>query len=142
MFTKNGKEISPDEWVEYSSDGSGTSQSMVATQPVNATLEQLARMGVTVEPDPPLPPPLPPPIPTIDRRQCRLWLLQTHGKTKADVDAAIAAIPDPTARAVAQIEWEDATVFHYDHPLIAQLASVFGIDPATFPDAFRAAALL
>lgn len=81
-------------------------------------------------------------IPTVTRRQCRLWLQQQHGKTKDDVEAAIAAIPDATAREAARIEWEDATVFHYDHPLMQALAPALDIDPATLPDAFRAAALL
>ncbi len=84
---------------------------------------------------------LPEPVPTITRRQCRLWLLQA-GKTREDVETAIAAIPDPTAREAARIEWEDATTFHHGHPLMVALAPALDIDPATLPDAFRAAALL
>lgn len=104
----------------------------------NGDYEILMASGVAI--DDPGPPPVP--VPTITRRQCRLWLLQQHGKTSADVEAAIAAIADAATREAARIEWEDATAFHHDHPLMTALAPALGIDPATLPDAFRAAALL
>lgn len=64
MFMKNGVQVHPLDWIEYSSDGSGEPPTMVQTQPKNATLEQLALMGVMVVDDPP--PPDPPPSPPVD----------------------------------------------------------------------------
>ncbi len=84
---------------------------------------------------------LAPPVPTISKAQCLLWLLQ-QGKTEADVETAVSAIADPATRSVADIEWKYRQPFRHDHPLFAQLAPALGIDPATLPDAFRAAAQL
>lgn len=105
---------------------------------------ELAAAGVVIEPPqaPAVREAVPEPVPAISRRQCRLWLLTALGKTAADVEAAIAGIADPMAREAALIEWQDATVFYYDHPLIVELAPSFGVDPATLPDLFRAAAKL
>lgn len=62
-----------------------------------------------------------PPLPPLTRRQLRLGLLST-GITAEDVEAEINAIVDPTERAYGMIEWQDATQFRRDHPLIAQVA--------------------
>lgn len=94
--------------------------------------------GIT-EPDPYVA--HPEPVPSIDRRQCRLWLL-ANGKTREDVETAIAAIVDQVQREAARIEWEDAKVFQHDHPLMLALAPALGIPAETLPYAFRAAALL
>ncbi len=51
MFKKDGQIVAPNAWVRWSSDGSGSPKSMVETQPMNATAQQLAAMGVTVEAD-------------------------------------------------------------------------------------------
>jgi DNA-binding transcriptional MerR regulator len=68
------------------------------------------------------PEPLPPPPPpaAITRRQIRLWLVR-NGYTLAQVEALIAALPEPQ-RTEARIEWQDATQFERDHPLLRQLA--------------------
>lgn len=67
MFVKDGVQVSPFDWIEYSVDGSGESTTMVQTQPVNATPAQLSLMGVTEVPvTPPPPPPPPAPITFID----------------------------------------------------------------------------
>lgn len=71
-------------------------------------------------------PPPPPPLAPLTRRQLRLGLL-ANGITTADVEAAIAAIPDPMDRAVAEIEWADASTYERDHPLIEQVGGALGL---------------
>ena len=67
-----------------------------------------------------------PPAPTpsvpasITMRQARLALLSIG--LLDDVDAAIAAIPDPVQRKAAEIEWEYATVIERNSPLVQSLA--------------------
>lgn len=77
-------------------------------------------------------PPYIAPAPTIaalTRRQARLGLLSI-GITVEDVEAHIAAIGDPLDRAAALIEWQDATAYERDHPLVADLAAAFALPPA------------
>lgn len=62
-------------------------------------------------------------LPAITARQLRLTLL-AHGLL-ADVEAAAGALP-----AAAQIEWEYATEYQRDHPLIAQLGAALGLTAA------------
>ncbi len=83
----------------------------------------------------------PAPIPPISKAQALLWL-RTIGKSEADVEAAIAAIPDADARAVAEIEWKYREPFHRAHPLFDQLGAALGLSSAQIDDAFRTAALL
>ena len=63
-----------------------------------------------------------PTFPPLSPRQLRLMILQI-GLTDADVEAQIAAIPDPTERAAASIEWQWATRYDRTHPLVATLAT-------------------
>jgi hypothetical protein len=81
------------------------------------------------------------PVPTIAKAQALLWPLP-QGKTEADIDSAIAAIPDAEQRAVAEIEWRYRQPFHYDHPLFAALAPGDRLAVDGLPAAFRAAAML
>ncbi|RAI36229.1 hypothetical protein CH341_30470 [Rhodoplanes roseus] len=81
------------------------------------------------------------PVPAISKAQCLLWLLQL-GKTEADVDAFIEAIPDPTDREIARIEWRHRSIFRHDHPLMVAAADAFGLQADQLPDAFRAASAL
>lgn len=60
-------------------------------------------------------------LPPLTRRQLRLALLSI-GVTAEDVEVHIADIPDPIERAAAMIEWEDATHYKRDHPLVADVA--------------------
>ncbi|HEY7805263.1 MAG TPA: hypothetical protein VIC30_12640 [Orrella sp.] len=76
---------------------------------------------------------------SITMRQCRLQLLAI-GKL-ADVDTAIAGMPDP-AKSAAQIEWEYAATVERNAPLIAQLGPALGLDGAALDDLFIAAATL
>lgn len=77
------------------------------------------------EPEPEMPPQEPKLAP-LTRRQLRLGLL-TNGITTAAVEAAIAAIPDPMDRAVAEIEWADASTYERDHHLIEMVGGVLGL---------------
>jgi len=67
------------------------------------------------EPEAPLPAPR-----TITRRQLRLWLVR-HDVPLSAVEAAIGKLPEPQ-RTEARIEWEDASVYEIDNPLLARLA--------------------
>lgn len=86
------------------------------------------------------PPPLPPLAP-LTRRQLRLGLL-TNGITTATVEGAISAIPDPMDRAVAEIEWADASQFERDHHLIEQVGTALGLTPEQIDTMWEAALLL
>lgn len=93
------------------------------------------------EPIPAPEPPGPVPFAPITARQLRLWLLSA-GIPAAAIDAQIAAIPDATQRAAAQIEWEYATQYDRTHPLVAQLGAALGLTDAQIDEAFRNAASL
>lgn len=67
-------------------------------------------------------------MPPLTARQLRLGLVSAS-ILPAQVDAAIAAIPDEQARAVAEIEWEYATQFERNHPLIDQVGTALGLSP-------------
>lgn len=66
-------------------------------------------------------------------RQLRLGLV-ANGITLDQVEAAIAAIDDAQARAVALIEWQYASQFNRDHPLIAQVAETIGLSDDQIDD--------
>lgn len=61
-------------------------------------------------------------------RQFRLGLLQA-GRSPDQVEAAIAAIPDETERNKAKIEWEYASEFQRQHPLIESVSAALGLSP-------------
>lgn len=66
----------------------------------------------------------PAPIPNLTARQFRLGLLSL-GKLN-DVPTAIAALPSPE-REQAEIEWQFASEFRRDHPLIVQIIPILGL---------------
>ncbi|MDV2968925.1 hypothetical protein RZ532_23400, partial [Nitratireductor aquimarinus] len=49
--------------------------------------------------------------------------------TLASVEAAVAAITNPTAREMAQVEWEYATTFERTHSLISQIGTALNLTP-------------
>lgn len=105
--------------VIRTSDGSS-----IPPDPANRDYaEYLAWVADGNTPDPYIPPT--PPVPTITKAQALLYLLSI-GKTEADVDAEIAKL-EPSARAVAQIEWKHRQPFHHDHPLFIALGPLLGI---------------
>ena len=75
------------------------------------------------QPEPePEPPPRPPVVPqSVTMRQARLALLRAG--LLDDVDAAIAAIPDPAQRKAAEIEWEYAQTVNRNSPFTQQMAA-------------------
>ena len=93
------------------------------------------------EPEPEPPPPPPVVIPqSVTMRQARLALLGVG--LLDDVDAAIAAIPDPVQRKAAEIEWEYATVIERNSPLVQSLAAGLGLTAADIDDLLTLAATL
>jgi hypothetical protein len=78
---------------------------------------------VTIDPDWDPGPPAPPPVPkSVTRRQLKLWLVRNRVPL-AQVEAAINTLPEPQ-RAEAMIEWQDATVFERENPLLGRLAAL------------------
>lgn len=106
-------------------------QGRLCVEPDDPMLE-----GVTIAPYVAPPAPLVP----ITARQLRLALLGA-GITPAQVDAQIAALPSP-AREAAQIEWEYATTYAREHPLIAQIGAALGMTTEQIDALWRQAAPL
>lgn len=82
--------------------------------------------------------PEPEPLPPLTARQLRLGLIAA-GISLASVEAAIADIEDATDREIAQVEWEYASQFDRDHPLIEQVGSALGLTPEQIDVAWLAA---
>ncbi|MFC5584426.1 hypothetical protein ACFPOD_04830 [Nitratireductor kimnyeongensis] len=80
-------------------------------------------------------------VPTLSARQFRLGLVD-GGIDLADVETAIAAIPDPVERQRGQVEWEYATQFNRLHPLVVQLSSSLGLTPEQVDAMWEQAAAL
>jgi hypothetical protein len=99
-----------------------------------------AAEGVDLPPEPVPEPPPPQPV-ALTARQLRLGLLGL-GVTGAQVDAAIAAIPDAMQREAAMIEWRHASRYHRGHPLIDSVAAALGISAAAIDAAWAHAATL
>lgn len=84
-----------------------------------------------------------PPVPVpsaVSMRQARLALLALG--VLDEVENILASIPDPTARAEAEIAWEYSTVVERTHPLIDLLSPALGLDAAAVDAMFRQAATL
>ena len=90
--------------------------------------------GNTPEPADPIVPVVPQ---SVTMRQARLALLGVG--LLDDVDAAIAAIPDPAQRQAAQIEWEYATVIERKSSLVQSLAAGLGLTAPAIDALFEAA---
>ena len=71
---------------------------------------------------------VPPPVPDLTPRQLRLMLLQLN-MSDADVTDSINLIPDAGERAAAMIEWNWATRYERDHPLVVQLSAALEFTP-------------
>lgn len=79
-------------------------------------------------------------ITSVTMRQARLALLGAG--LLDDVDAAIAAIPDPVQRKAAEIEWEYAQTVDRDSPFTRQLAQGLGLTDEQKDALFTQAATL
>ena len=88
-----------------------------------------------------VPPPAPPqPVPqSVTMRQARLALLQAG--LLAQVDGAIAALPEPD-RTAAGIEWEYSQEVKRDQPFVQMLAPALGLDDEALDALFIHAATL
>lgn len=90
-----------------------------------------------IEPLPPVPLPMVVPA-RVTRRQARQALLLAG--LLDQVPTLIAAIPDATQRALAQIEWEDSQEFERSRPLVISIGSALGLDAAGLDQLFIQAA--
>ena len=78
------------------------------------------------EPEAPIIDPPAPFFPTLTRKQLRNGLLSI-GVTSAEVEAQIAAIPDPLDREAAMIDWQDTQSYERDYPMINQIGAALGL---------------
>ena len=78
--------------------------------------------------------------PSVTRRQARQALMLAG--LLDSVPAAIAAIPDPVQRGMAEIEWADSQAFERDRQLLIQLGVALGLDSAALDNLFIQAAKL
>lgn len=76
----------------------------------------------------------------VSRRQARQALLLA-GLLDL-VPSAIAAIPEPTQRRLAEIEWEDSLEFERARPLVIQIGTYLGLDETALDNLFIKAAKL
>jgi hypothetical protein len=76
---------------------------------------------------------------SVSARQIRLWLIQ-HGVSLAQVEAAIASIPDQLQRDSVQVEWEYAPYVERAHPMLIPLAAALGLTETQVDQAFIEAA--
>lgn len=90
---------------------------------LNTGLRKLVA-GEVVEYEPPPPPPLP--LPTLTARQLRLGLILS-GFALDQVEATIGAIENEQDRAIAKVEWEYASQFERNHPLLQQVGASLGL---------------
>jgi hypothetical protein len=76
----------------------------------------------------------------ITRRQLKRWLLAQG--LLAQVPQLIAAITEDNARAEAQIDWDDASVFKVTNPLVINFAAALGLNNEQLNEAWVEAALI
>ena len=70
--------------------------------------------------------------PHLSMRQARQAIVLS-GLSLQDIDAAIAALPEPN-KTLAQIEWEYSSEVHRDNPLVAQVAAVLSVSAEELDD--------
>lgn len=133
----NTGRIAPLPWRVRLPDGSTrTDPEQWASDPAS-----LAAAGYVVTertPEDDIVPPEPTPA-TVSARQIRLWLVRNN-ITLADVDAAIAAIPDAQQQNEVRVEWEYAPYVERSHPMLSPLALALGLTEEQIDQAFIEAA--
>ena len=75
----------------------------------------------------------------VTRRQFRIALVLA-GIELSDVENALNSIEDPTERAIALIEWQDALTFKRSHTLINSFAPMFNLSEEDLDQLFLTAA--
>jgi hypothetical protein len=78
---------------------------------------------------------------SVSARQIRLWLIR-NGVSLAQVETAIASIPDQLQRDSVQVEWEYAPYVERAHPMLIPLAAALGLTEAQVDQAFIEAAVI
>lgn len=75
--------------------------------------------------------------------QIRAWLVQNYGVgILPQIDAMLAAIPDATERAMAQVAWEYGLVIKLTDPLTIQFGAALGLSEQQMIAAFEAASII
>lgn len=77
----------------------------------------------------------------LTKRQLRLGLV-ANGKSVTFVQDVIDSIQDPAAKAVAQIEWDEAQMVNWAHPVTQQLMAATGMNDETIRTMWMNAAAL
>jgi len=109
---------------------------------VNVITGAVKEIYLTPEEIAALPQPAPPPMPSINAAQIRLALFGM-GVTSAQVEAAIDAMPgSDMEREAARIQWEYATTFARQHPLVVAIGAALGMTDAQIDAAWLHAATL
>lgn len=113
---------------------------VVPDDPSNRHRQMIAEWEAEGNTIPPYEPPAPT-LPPLTARQFRLGLVM-GGITLEQVEAAISSIEDEQDRAVAEIEWEYASQFERNHPLIDQIGAALGLTPEQIDAMWQAALAL
>lgn len=121
---------------EIGEDGQPIEQELVVKEVVTWSLVA-APPELIDEPEPPTPEQIRAAMPQLSPVQFR-FLLLSIGFSGDDVNAAIAAIPDPVAQEKASIYWEYATYFERLNPLIDQIGALLGLTPEQIDEAWLA----
>ena len=109
---------------------------------VNVMTGEVMVVDLTPEEIAALPPSAPPVMPTITAAQLRLALLGI-GITAVTVETAIDAMPGTdTQREAARVQWEYATFFPRQHPLVVGIGAALGLTEAQIDAAWLHAATL
>lgn len=121
---------------EIGEDGQLIEQELVVKEVVTWSLVAATPEPID-EPEPPTPEQIRAAMPQLSPVQFR-FLLLSIGFSGDDVNAAIAAIPDPVAQEKASIYWEYATYFERLNPLIDQIGALLGLTPEQIDAAWMA----
>ncbi len=129
------------------SDGSfvatvrGLPYHVTQSDPLFQQASAIATLMGNALPQEPAPQPLPEVLRPVTARQLRLWLLG-KGFTPSQITGMLNQIENATQREAALIEWEYASSYERNHPLIAQVGAAIGFTEAQIDQGFREARVL